>query len=235
MRSSNSTNAEEFAQHIPSATSRCTSPSSSWWGSRSACSVRGYRPFASTFAAFLTRAYDFIRMAAISQGQHLPGRLARGRRDRRRRPVADGAGGPGHDACRPGLDRALPVRRHQHGCARAGHGRPARASSTCARPAVPIRCCTGRRKLPDRRGQGAARQRRGSSDPDRGGRDPACLPSRCRPARPDGISARVIDVYSVKPIDTETLTAAAAQPAAGSWSPRIITPRAASGPLSWTR
>jgi transketolase len=29
-------------------------------------SVRGYRPFASTFAAFLTRAHDFIRMAAIS-------------------------------------------------------------------------------------------------------------------------------------------------------------------------
>ena len=30
-------------------------------------SVRGYVPFASTFAAFLTRAYDFIRMAAISE------------------------------------------------------------------------------------------------------------------------------------------------------------------------
>src|SRR6202012_2336137 len=30
-------------------------------------SVRGYRPFASPFAAFFTRAYDFIRMAAISQ------------------------------------------------------------------------------------------------------------------------------------------------------------------------
>ena len=30
-------------------------------------SVRGYVPFASTFAAFFTRAYDFIRMAAISQ------------------------------------------------------------------------------------------------------------------------------------------------------------------------
>ena len=27
--------------------------------------VRGWKPFASTFAAFLTRAYDFIRMAAI--------------------------------------------------------------------------------------------------------------------------------------------------------------------------
>src|ERR1700731_3835118 len=30
-------------------------------------SVRGYRPFAPTFAAFFSRAYDFIRMAGISQ------------------------------------------------------------------------------------------------------------------------------------------------------------------------
>jgi len=30
-------------------------------------SVRGYKPFASTFAAFFSRAYDFIRMAAISE------------------------------------------------------------------------------------------------------------------------------------------------------------------------
>jgi len=30
-------------------------------------SVRGYVPFAATFAAFWTRAYDFIRMAAVSQ------------------------------------------------------------------------------------------------------------------------------------------------------------------------
>ncbi|MBW3642490.1 MAG: transketolase [Actinobacteria bacterium] len=29
--------------------------------------VRGYRPYASSFAAFLTRAYDFVRMAAVSQ------------------------------------------------------------------------------------------------------------------------------------------------------------------------
>src|SRR5690348_5840275 len=29
--------------------------------------VRGFRPFASTFAAFLSRAYDFVRMAAISR------------------------------------------------------------------------------------------------------------------------------------------------------------------------
>ncbi|HEU5355817.1 MAG TPA: transketolase [Actinocrinis sp.] len=30
-------------------------------------SVRGYRPYAATFAAFLTRAHDFLRMAAVSQ------------------------------------------------------------------------------------------------------------------------------------------------------------------------
>ncbi len=30
-------------------------------------SVRGYKPFASTFAAFLTQAHDFIRMDAISE------------------------------------------------------------------------------------------------------------------------------------------------------------------------
>ena len=29
--------------------------------------ARGWRPFASTFAAFLSRAYDFIRMSAISR------------------------------------------------------------------------------------------------------------------------------------------------------------------------
>lgn len=29
--------------------------------------VRGWRPFVSTFAAFLTRAYDFVRMAAVSR------------------------------------------------------------------------------------------------------------------------------------------------------------------------
>ncbi|MGO8951563.1 MAG: transketolase [Ktedonobacterales bacterium] len=36
-------------------------------GSAVGLSVRGYQPFASTFAAFFSRAYDFIRMAAISR------------------------------------------------------------------------------------------------------------------------------------------------------------------------
>ena len=75
--------------------------------------VRGYVPFASTFAAFFTRAYDFIRMAAISQANIRLGGSHAGRRDRRGRPVADGPGGPGHDARRARLDRPVPLRRRQ--------------------------------------------------------------------------------------------------------------------------
>ena len=51
----------------PSGTSRCTSPSSSCVAAAVGLQVRGWKPFASTFAAFLSRAYDFVRMAAISQ------------------------------------------------------------------------------------------------------------------------------------------------------------------------
>ena len=54
-------------RRIPSGTSRCTSPSSRWSPRRSGSRRVGWRPFASTFAAFLSRAYDFVRMAAISR------------------------------------------------------------------------------------------------------------------------------------------------------------------------
>ena len=115
--------------------------------------------------------------------QHPPGRLARRRRDRRRRPLADGAGGPGHDARRSGLDCPVPERRHQHGCTRAGDGRPRRRrlhAHDARRLPGPVR---GRGSIPGRRRQGAARQRRGPGHPDRGWRDPARLPRRRRPAQ----------------------------------------------------
>ena len=60
---SNSTFAETFAKAHPTASSRCTSPSSRWSPPRSGCR-RSAGPFASTFAAFTSRAYDFVRMAA---------------------------------------------------------------------------------------------------------------------------------------------------------------------------
>ena len=51
--------------------------------------VLGWKPFASTFAAFLSRAYDFVRMAAISQrdDQAVPARTpaSRSARTARRR------------------------------------------------------------------------------------------------------------------------------------------------------
>ena len=44
----------------------------------------------------------------------------------------------------------------------------------------------------------------------------------------EGIAARVIDCYSVKPIDTATLARRGRPPAGGSWSPRTTTPKAGS-------
>ena len=67
-------------------------------GAAMGLAARGAIPFPSTFACFLTRAADFIRMAAISIRQRQAGRLARRRLDRRGRPVADGARRSGDDA-----------------------------------------------------------------------------------------------------------------------------------------
>ena len=54
------------ARRSPRASSRCSSPSSSWSPRRSGCRCAAGRRSRSTFAAFFTRAYDFVRMAAIS-------------------------------------------------------------------------------------------------------------------------------------------------------------------------
>ena len=168
-------------------------------------------PFASTFAAFFTRAYDFIRMGAISGRRPAAGRLARRRGDRRRRPVADGAGGPGHDARRARLHRAVPERRHQHRRARRRRWppRPGISYLRTTRGAYPV-LYGARRGLPGRRLQGPALQRRRPGDADRRRRHPARVPRAPPTSSPrEGIAARVIDCYSVKPIDTATLVAAA--------------------------
>src|SRR5208282_4909313 len=64
---SNSTFADEFAQAYPERYFEMYIAEQQMVAAAVGFSVRGYRPFASTFAAFLSRAYDFIRMAAISQ------------------------------------------------------------------------------------------------------------------------------------------------------------------------
>src|SRR5690242_8769461 len=64
---SNSTHADEFAKAHPDRFFEIWIAEQQLVATAVGMSVRGYKPFASTFAAFFSRAYDFIRMAAISQ------------------------------------------------------------------------------------------------------------------------------------------------------------------------
>jgi transketolase len=63
---SNSTHADEFAKAYPERFFEMFIAEQQMVAAAVGLSVRHYVPFASTFAAFLSRAYDFIRMAAIS-------------------------------------------------------------------------------------------------------------------------------------------------------------------------
>ena len=154
--------------------------------------VLGWKPFASTFAAFLSRAYDFVRMGAISRANAEAVRLARGRLDRRGRAFADGARGPGRVPRDQRLDRPLPVRRQPDGEARARDGRHRRdlvpahdtrehTGPLRARRGVPGRRledrARGRRRRDRRRGDHPARGAQGGGHA-RGGRD---LGTRDRP------------------------------------------------------
>jgi transketolase len=64
---SNSTYAEEFANAYPDRYFEMFIAEQQMIAAAVGLQVREWVPFASTFAAFLTRAYDFIRMAAISR------------------------------------------------------------------------------------------------------------------------------------------------------------------------
>ena len=63
---SNSTYAFEFARAFPERYFEMFIAEQQMVAAATGLAVRGYKAFASTFAAFLTRAYDFIRMGAIS-------------------------------------------------------------------------------------------------------------------------------------------------------------------------
>jgi len=64
---SNSTYSEDFSKKYPERFFEIFIAEQQLVAAAVGLSVRGYVPFASTFAAFFSRAYDFIRMAAISQ------------------------------------------------------------------------------------------------------------------------------------------------------------------------
>ena len=168
-------------------------------------SVRGYIPFASTFGAFLSRAYDFIRMAGVSGSDlRLSGSHA---------GVEIGADGPSQMA----LEDLASLR--------AVHGSTVLypADATAAAKLVGVMADTpGVVYLRTTRGAypviypstesfqvgGSKVHRLGANDDvaliGAGVTLHECLAAASELAD-DGIAARVIDLYSVKPVDVETL------------------------------
>jgi transketolase len=66
---SNSTHSEDFREAHPDRYFEMFIAEQQLVAAAVGFQVRGWTPFASTFAAFLSRAYDFVRMAAISQAK----------------------------------------------------------------------------------------------------------------------------------------------------------------------
>jgi transketolase len=207
---SNSTYANEFAIHFPDRFFEMFIAEQQMVAAATGIAVRGYTAFASTFAAFLTRAYDFIRMGAISAANlRLVGSHA---------GVEIGADGPSQMALE---DLAM---------MRAVHGStvlyPSDATSTVAlvnemaatagisylrttRGAYPVLYGDGE-QFP----VGGSKPLRSSADDQITLVGAGVTTHECLRAadilQQDGFRARVIDCYSVKPIDTGSLTSAAA-------------------------
>ena len=205
----NSTFALEFATAYPDRYFEMYIAEQQMVAAATGLAVRGYKPFASTFAAFFTRAYDFIRMGAISgRDVRLAGSHA---------GVEIGADGPSQMALE---DLAM---------MRAVHGStvlyPADGTSTAvlvkamaATPGISYMRTT-RGAYPGLYPSGETFPVGGSKVLRSSEQDAVTLVGagvtlhECLGAAEqlaaEGIHVRVIDCYSVKPIDTATLTAAA--------------------------
>ena len=205
----NSTFALEFAQAYPDRYFEMYIAEQQMVAAATGLAVRGYRPFASTFASFWTRAHDFIRMGAIS-GVDL--RLAGSHAG-----VEIGADGPSQ----MGLEDLAMMR--------AVHGStvlyPADGTSTAALVEAMAATAgisyirTTRGSYPGLCPAGEAFPVGGSKVLRTGEHDEVTLIGagitlhECMRAADildaEGVGARVIDCYCVKPIDTATIAAAA--------------------------
>jgi transketolase len=205
----NSTYAQEFALAYPERYFEMFIAEQQMVATATGLAARGYCPFASTFAAFFTRAYDFIRMGSIS-GANL--RLAGSHAG-----VEIGADGPSQ----MGLEDLAMMR--------AVHGStvlyPADGTSAAALVAA-MAATSGISYMRTTRGAypvlyptGEAFPVGGSKVLRSGEQDQVTLVGagvtlhECLRAADTlaekGIAARVIDCYSIKPVDAATLTAAA--------------------------
>ena len=206
----NSTHAGQFAEAYPDRFFEMFIAEQQLIAAAVGLAVRGYVPFASTFAAFFSRAYDFLRMAGISGANiKLCGSHA---------GVEIGPDGPSQMA----LEDLAALR--------AIHGStvlyPSDATSTAALVAemaatpgiVYLRTTRGAWPVLYPHGEGfpvgGCKVLRASSTDQVTLIAAGVTVHQCLRAADElaagGISARVIDLYSVKPIDQATLTDAAA-------------------------
>ena len=173
--------------------------------------VRGWRPFAGTFAAFLARAYDFVRMAAVSRADIvLVGSHA---------GVSIGEDGPSQMALED-----IASLRAVHGSTVLYPSDPNQAAALLAqvvdRPGV-VFMRTTREKTPVIYAPGEPFEIGGSRVVRQTDADQVTLVgagitlheamAAADLLTADEINARVIDLYSIKPIDAETLLAAASE------------------------
>ncbi len=206
---SNSTFAEVFAEAHPERFFEMYIAEQQMVGAAVGIQVVGWRPFASTFAAFLTRAYDFVRMAAVSRANLVVSGSHAG--------VSIGEDGPSQ----MGLEDIAAFR--------AIHGstvlHPCDANQTAKlvaeladtdgisyirtlRPATPVLYD------PDDEFEiGGSRVLRSSEDDEvtivAAGITVHEALAAADALAEQGTSARLIDLYSIKPLDAETLHAAA--------------------------
>ena len=171
--------------------------------------ARGWRPFASTFGAFLTRAYDFVRMAAVSRATlSLCGSHA---------GVSIGEDGPSQIALEDiACFRAVHGSTVLHPCD--GNQTAKLTAQLADRPGISylrtLRPATAVIYEPDEEFEiGGSRVLR-SSDADRVAIVAAGITvhealKAADALAAEGIAARVIDLYSIKPLDAGTLSAAA--------------------------
>ena len=206
---SNSTYAEEFAKAYPDRYFEQYIAEQQLVAAAVGMSVRHKIPFASTFAAFFSRAYDFIRMAAISRANiRLSGSHA---------GVSIGEDGPSQMALED-----LAMMRAVYGSTVLYPSDPNQTAQLVAQMADTdgiVYMRTTREKTPvlyspdEQFSIGGSKVVR-SSDKDEVTIVAAGITlhnalDACDQLKSQGINARVIDAYTVKPIDHETLFAAA--------------------------
>jgi transketolase len=206
---SNSTYANEFAKAFPERYFEQFIKEQQLVSTAVGMSVRHKIPFASTFAAFFTRAYDFIRMAAISRANiRLVGSHA---------GVSIGEDGPSQMALEDlAMFRAVFGSTVLYPC---DPNQTAQLTADMVNHDGVVYMRTTREQLPtlysanEPFSVGGSRVLR-QSDADQATIVAAGITvhealSAYEQLRQDGITVRVIDAYSVKPMDAETLIAAA--------------------------